>query len=313
MMSVSLSPTLRLIKLELDQMTKEYSRLLGAVGFPPPLKSKGEFMKMREKIMNIPHSIKYTAIVYYSILMNLMHMSELIETQGIHALRSYTEKLKTKETKSAAALMGRKEYIKMLQYLQTDEEHPKLKLLLDILQKDFSGKKAIIFAQYRDQIAKINDELNKSGYRAKIFVGKKDGVTRKMQEETIAEFREGKFDFLVASSIGEEGLDIPAVDAVIFYEPIPSEIRSIQRRGRTGRFGKGKVLILMTKDTRDEYYFWASRRREKNMKRILYSMAGKKPEREFVKASELKAGKKEDVAIKPESRPSSGQSKISDF
>ena len=84
------------------------------------------------------------------------------------------------------------------------------------------------------------------------FVGKRNGFNRKMQEQTIAEFRDGKFNVLVASSIGEEGLDIPAVDKVIFYEPVPSEIRSIQRRGRTGRFNEGDVLILIAKGTRDE-------------------------------------------------------------
>jgi ERCC4-related helicase len=39
---------------------------------------------------------------------------------------------------------------------------------------------------------------------------------------------------LVATSIAEEGIDISQVDLVVFYEPIPSEIRYIQRRGRTG-------------------------------------------------------------------------------
>ena len=46
---------------------------------------------------------------------------------------------------------------------------------------------------------------------------------------------------LVATSIAEEGLDIPEVDLVVFYEPIPSEIRYIQRRGRTGRKTAGNV------------------------------------------------------------------------
>ena len=81
---------------------------------------------------------------------------------------------------------------------------------------------------------------------------------------------------LVASSIGEEGLDIPAVDSVVFYEPIPSEIRSIQRRGRAGRFKEGEIIILVTRGTRDEYYHWSSFNREKRMKHIITSMQGKK-------------------------------------
>jgi Fanconi anemia group M protein len=143
--------------------------------------------------------------------------------------------------------------------------------------KKMAGKKMIVFVQYRAQISRIEDVLKENGITARMFVGKKDGVTRKIQEQTIADFRDGRFDVLVASSIGEEGLDIPAVDAVIFYEPVPSEIRSIQRRGRAARLKEGEVIVLMTKGTRDEYYYYASNNREKRMKRILSGMQkGKK-------------------------------------
>ena len=116
-----------------------------------------------------------------------------------------------------------------------------------------------------------------------------------MQEETIQDFRDGKFDVMVCSSIGEEGLDIPAVDAVIFYEPVPSEIRSIQRRGRAARLKKGEIIVLMTKGTRDEYYYYASNSKERKMKSILTGMQKK-----------TKKGKKTEKKL-------AGQTKISDF
>ena len=74
---------------------------------------------------------------------------------------------------------------------------------------------------------------------------------------------------MCSTSIGEEGLDIPEVDAVIFYEPIPSAIRTIQRAGRTARKIKGKLIILITKKTRDESYFYVSRAREKKMHKAI--------------------------------------------
>ena len=83
------------------------------------------------------------------------------------------------------------------------------------------------------------------------------------------EFRNNDFQILVSSSVGEEGLDIPQVDEVIFYEPIPSAIRQIQRRGRTGRQEKGLVTIFMTKGTRDVGYRWSAHHKEKRMHRIL--------------------------------------------
>ena len=85
-------------------------------------------------------------------------------------------------------------------------------------------------------------------------------------------FREGEFNVLVATSIAEEGLDIPEVDLVVFYEPIPSEIRHIQRRGRTGRKNLGSVLILATKDTIDQRYLDVSRKKIQKMKSILSSI-----------------------------------------
>ncbi len=64
-------------------------------------------------------------------------------------------------------------------------------------------------------------------------------------------------------------MDIEEVNTVIFYEPVPSEIRSIQRRGRTGRTKTGRVIFLITKGTRDEGYYWSAYHKERRMKRIL--------------------------------------------
>ncbi|MEK6981314.1 MAG: helicase-related protein [Candidatus Micrarchaeota archaeon] len=272
-LTTELSPTLLLIKRQLDNLTSKHARMLGGMGFPPPLKNKGEFLKMRQKIMDIPNDIKYRAIVHYTILLNLLHMTELVETQGLFALREYIKKLNEKEGKSAKVLLSETEFNEVINLANTQsvEDHPKLRLLLNLMQR-LKDKKIIIFAQYRDQIKLLEDQLNKNNFVSKQFVGKKDGVTRKIQEQTIDDFRSGVFNILVASSIGEEGLDIPSVDAVIFYEPVPSEIRSIQRRGRAARLKKGEIYILMTKGTRDEYYYWSAINKEKKMKSIVGTM-----------------------------------------
>ena len=242
------------------------------MGFPPPIKYKGMFLKLREKILKAKGGYKYQALVKYSALWNVLHMSELIETQGIYPLRNYMKKVDEKDSKSAKMLMKTEEILEIKKLISSgNEDHPKLKKLVDIV-KSLKDKKMIVFAQYRDQIKKIEEELNDNGLDARQFVGKREGVTRKMQEKTIADFRNDDFDILVASSIAEEGLDIPKVDAVIFYEPIPSEIRSIQRRGRAARLKEGEIYILMTKETRDEYYYWSSQSKEKKMKKILSSM-----------------------------------------
>ena len=270
---VDLSEHFKEIKRNLDSLTGKYAQHLAGMGFPPPLKHKGQFLQLRQRILNIPSPIKYPALVQYSVLLHLLHMTELLETQGIYPVRGYLRKLGDKDSKSAKLLLHEPAMAKVEELCKKDEDHPKMKVLTDLVKKlSDSDKKMIVFVQYRSQIARIEDVLKAGGIRAKRFVGKKDGVTRKMQEETIADFRAGKFDVLVASSIGEEGLDIPAVDAVIFYEPIPSEIRSIQRRGRAARLKEGEVIVLMTRGTRDEYYHYASQNREKRMKSILHGM-----------------------------------------
>jgi len=56
---------------------------------------------------------------------------------------------------------------------------------------------------------------------------------------------------------------------VLFYDCTPSAIRNIQRRGRTGRKGAGRVVILITENTREEAYHWAGQSREKKMRQLL--------------------------------------------
>lgn len=77
---------------------------------------------------------------------------------------------------------------------------------------------------------------------------------------------------LVATSVGEEGLDVPSTDLVIFYEAVPSEIRSIQRKGRTGRSGAGRVVVLVTKGTSDEIFRHVSTAKEKQMHKSMRTL-----------------------------------------
>jgi Fanconi anemia group M protein len=78
---------------------------------------------------------------------------------------------------------------------------------------------------------------------------------------------------LIATSVGEEGLDVPSTDMVIFYEAVPSEIRSIQRKGRTGRSGAGRVVVLVTKGTADEVYRHVSQQKERMMHKSMKTMS----------------------------------------
>jgi Fanconi anemia group M protein len=101
------------------------------------------------------------------------------------------------------------------------------------------------------------------GVSAGILIGKagKSGLKQKEQIETVQKFRDGVFQVLVATRVGEEGLDIAEVNQVIFYDNVPSSIRFIQRRGRTGRKDTGKLVVLIAKNTIDERYYWIGKRK----------------------------------------------------
>jgi Fanconi anemia group M protein len=218
-------------------------------------------------------------------IMKVQHALELLETQGIISLYKYMEKLnseglgsKTKAVKNIVKdLNFRSALIKVQRLWGERIEHPKLVELKRIVKKEVESRKdvkIIVFNQYRDNAVDIKDKLNKiEGVNAEIFVGQlkkgDTGLSQKEQKAVLGRFREGKFNVLVATSIGEEGLDVPQVDLVIFYEPIPSAIRHIQRKGRTGRQEKGRVIILMVKGTRDEGYRWSAHHKEKKMYRHL--------------------------------------------
>jgi len=150
-------------------------------------------------------------------------------------------------------------------------EHPKIQKLEEILQS-VPGK-ALIFSSYRDSVDIIFSKLNELGIKAGILIGKAgiSGLKQKKQIETVQRFRDGEFQVLVATRVGEEGLDISEVNQVIFYDNIPSSIRFVQRRGRTGRKDSGKLTVLIAKDTIDERYFWIGKRKMTAAK----SMGGK--------------------------------------
>ena len=142
-------------------------------------------------------------------------------------------------------------------------EHPKIPKLRELLEK-ISGK-VLIFASYRDTVDVIYNHLQKMNIPSAILIGKagKTGLKQKKQIETVQKFRDGQYRVLIATRVGEEGLDIAEVNHVIFYDNVPSSIRYVQRKGRTGRKNTGKLIVLIAKNTIDETYYWVGKRKVK--------------------------------------------------
>ncbi|ASJ01683.1 DEAD/DEAH box helicase [Thermococcus gorgonarius] len=238
--------------------------------------------------------------------MKLHHAIELLETQGLTALRAYLKKLREDRSKSSRELMEdprmRKVIYLLVQAKELGLDHPKMEKLKELIRSQLEKKpdsKIIVFTNYRDTGRKIIEELRAMGISAERFIGQASrandrGMSQREQKEILDRFSRGEFRVLVATSVGEEGLDVPEVDLVVFYEPVPSAIRSIQRRGRTGRHRPGKVVILIAKGTRDEAYYWSSRRKEKGMfeaiKKVARELEKSRPKEERVEIREKAPG-----------------------
>ena len=260
------------VRRQLQLMLTDNVKWLAGLGFHAPTRSKKGLVELRGKILRASDRVKYSAISYYSSIFNLVHMLELIETQGLATFLAYVEKLRARDdTKAKRRIFSDERFKIALQLCEEAEEHPKLAELLKLLSTHRT-EKILVFAQYRKQVETIVSALRANGFTSERFLGKKDGVTADEQRKTIDKFRAGEFSVMVATSIGEEGLDIPSVDTVVFFEPIPSEIRSIQRRGRAGRLKAGKVFVLITTGTKDEASFHSARKKEENMNRIVGRM-----------------------------------------
>lgn len=172
------------------------------------------------------------------------HGLELLESQGVIQLQSYLNKIqqeslttKVKATKNLVQDLNFKSALYLANELvEQDVQHPKLIKLKELVKKEFEQNKdgkMIIFTQFRNSAEEVVKTLDELQIKNSIFVGqaKKNGLgfSQKQQKEILDKFRVGEFNILVATSVGEEGLDIPAVDKVVFYEPVPSAIRKIQR------------------------------------------------------------------------------------
>lgn len=260
--------------------------------------SKTELIKLQKKlILNISKGNRnYNTLLASSVCaqaIKIQHALELLETQTQESFNRYLRELfrqaAKKESRGVVRLVSKPEFnysfMKSNKLMEENIEHPKIKKLIEVIKSEKEKNeslKVIVFSQFRDTARLLSKRINEiSGIKAKVFVGQTkkihaegevSGLNQKEQKNILEEFAANRTNVLCATSIGEEGLDIPEVNLVVFYEPVPSAIRAIQRAGRTARLMKGKLIMLITKKTRDETHFWISRARERKMHSAISSI-----------------------------------------
>jgi len=254
---------------------------LGVTNTTNPDLSQKDLNKMRgqlKQMMDNDQSDGYKGMSTHAEVMKLRRATELVETQSVESVRRYFERQREAARSSGASKASQRMVAdpKVREAMRKAESfdglHPKFSKARILLAETLGineGERAILFTESRDTAEALVEFLSAS-FDVRKFVGQgdkqgSDGMSQKQQQQTLQEFKDGEFEVLVSTSVAEEGLDVPEVDLVCFYEPVPTAIRSIQRKGRTGRQAEGKVVVLMAEDTRDEAFFWISRRREKKM------------------------------------------------
>ena len=207
--------------------------------------------------------------------LRIVHLLEFIGTQGLAPTYRYVqgiyEEIRNKKTsKGVKDLISRSEFGQFENLLQAlikkGYRHPKSDAILELVGEQLSAdldSRILVFTRFRDTAAEVAESLEElEDARVSRFVGQSSkgsdkGFSQKMQIEVLNGFRKNEFNVLVATQVGEEGLDIPECNLVVFYDCVPSVVPFIQRRGRTGRKTPGRVVIFVARGTHDEFYHWS--------------------------------------------------------
>lgn len=283
---VELTPTLRRIAKPFEEILAEHEAKLRTLGV---VKGERKFGLTKRELVSLLQSLgrsRFYPALYSAAMAHYARLCiDYVEVYGLDALKRYLDRqqartdLKRNE-KSFLNHPKTKEAIELLSK-GIEQTHPKVDRLIEVLRAQRARKPdsiAIVFAQYRDALSGLKETLDRAGFAAERFIGQAKragdaGLAQDAQKDVLARFARREFPILLSTSVGEEGIDVPQVDLVAFYDAVPSEIRSIQRRGRTGRTVAGRVVLLVTKDSSDEGAYWAGQKREAKMKRLVSGYA----------------------------------------
>ncbi|MBU3896647.1 MAG: DEAD/DEAH box helicase [Nanoarchaeota archaeon] len=276
---VDLHEEMKKIQAKLKEIIKEKILKLNSNGLQ--IRNKTDALDAQKRfsrqLAEEKNPVYYHLIASTAELIKIMYILELLETQSINSLRKYLDKTKRKETASDKRIMNDPRINTIINLIDNyTNEHPKINKITEIIKNELKQNpkvKIIVFSHFRDNISALYDVLKKV-CNPVVLIGQRGerGLTQKEQISVIRDYECDIFNCMITSPIGEEGLSIESADMAIFYDSVSSSIRLIQRRGRVGRVKCGKIIILLTKDTRDEVYHWMSHRGEKKMQGILKGM-----------------------------------------
>ncbi len=280
---VSLPNKLQRAAEELRRLTdRRVSRLRSMGLYPSRFTNRSQLLQLRDRLRkrDVAATRKRTgqALELVASALRVLHGVKLVETQSTAAARAYLAEIAGSDPTLEEELRDARRLLDG--YLG---EHPKMRRCANEIQRQLTGEpgsRALVFVQTRQTAHALQAALDeRTGLQAGCFVGQggPDGLSQQAQLDLVQRFRDGELNVLVATSVGEEGLDIPSVDLVVFYEAVASAVRTIQRRGRTGRKRRGRVVVLMARGTSDEAAYWAATKRERQMRSLIRELQADPP------------------------------------
>lgn len=124
-----------------------------------------------------------------------------------------------------------------------DDEGAKMDKVADIL-KDPEFGKSIIFVNTKHRADKLMKHLNEYGLRTDALHGDK---SQNLRQRIMRNYKENRFDHLIATDVAARGIDVKDVTHVINYD-VPATVEDyIHRVGRTGRAGKLGIALTLIK------------------------------------------------------------------
>ncbi len=298
---ITLTPEIETLRDLLYSLLEDYLNPIRKYGYSVPSGhrlSKREILELQRNVRREIGSYTKPPRHLYLIIRNLtaalriVHLLEFIGTQGLTPTLRYIqgvyEEIRNKKgSKGVKDLVSRDEFRQFERLLEVliekGHRHPKADLLLEIVNEQLSidlDSRILIFTRFRDTASEVVRTLETlPDVRASRFIGQSSktgdkGFSQRKQVKVLDGFRNNEYNVLVATQVGEEGLDIPECNLVIFYDCVPSVVPYIQRRGRTGRHAPGRVVIFVAKDTHDEFYHWSVISKLKRMPKALEEVGG---------------------------------------
>ncbi|KAL4891236.1 ATP-dependent DNA helicase mph1 [Aspergillus ambiguus] len=260
-------------------------------------KSRQQWM-LSDAGRNASFGLKGKVNAIFTVLASLAHGIDLLKYHGItpfyrHLLHFQGNTDGQKGGKYQRQIVQDESFKKLMNHLAPWTKnpefigHPKLEYLKQVVlnhfmdagegsgEADGSTTRVMIFVHFRDSAEEVARVLKRYEpmIRPQVFVGQtsakgSDGMTQKTQLSVVQKFKQGAYNTIVATSIGEEGLDIGEVDLIVCYDSSASPIRMLQRMGRTGRKRTGNITLLLMEGKEEESYIKAKDNYEKMQQMI---------------------------------------------